>query len=60
VEIFTGDIESLKRFKDDVREVASGFECGLKIKNFNDIKPNDVIQTYKIVETKRTLSELEV
>ena len=55
VEIFHGEIDSLKRFKEDVREVVSGFECGLKIKNFNDLKVNDIIQAYKIVETKRAL-----
>lgn len=55
MEIFHGEIDSLKRFKDDTREVVSGFECGLKIKNFNDLKIGDIIQTYKIVETKRAL-----
>lgn len=56
VEIWDGELESLKRFKDDVREVVSGFECGIKIKNFNDVKIGDVIQSYKIVETKRALN----
>jgi len=56
VEIFDGELDSLKRFKDDVKEVASGFECGIKIKNFNDIKVGDVIEPYKIVETKRALN----
>ena len=56
VEIFSGTIDSLKRFKDDAREVVSGFECGLKVKNFNDLKVGDIIQVYKVVETKRTLS----
>jgi translation initiation factor IF-2 len=55
VEVFDGELESLKRFKDDAREVSASFECGLKIKNFNDIKVGDIIQTYKLVETKRTL-----
>lgn len=53
--IFTGEIASLKRFKDDAREVQSGYECGIGIKNFNDIKVGDVIEGYEMVETKRTL-----
>ncbi len=52
-------IESLKRFKDDVREVRSGFECGIKIANFDDIKEGDVIEAYKIEEIKRTLQTAE-
>lgn len=54
--IFTGDISSLKRFKDDVREVASGYECGIGIQNFNDIKVGDVIESFELVETKRKLT----
>ena len=53
--IFEGNIGSLKRFKDDVREVDSGYECGLNIENFNDVKINDTIEAYKIVETKKKL-----
>ncbi len=53
---FTGEIDALKRFKDDVREVAQGYECGISIKNFNDIKVGDVIESFEIVETKRKLS----
>ncbi|AXJ00940.1 bacterial translation initiation factor 2 (bIF-2) [Cyclonatronum proteinivorum] len=53
--IFTGEISSLKRFKDDAREVSAGYECGIGIKNFNDIKVGDVIEGYEMVETKRTL-----
>lgn len=53
--IFTGEISSLKRFKDDAREVQAGYECGIGIKNFNDIKVSDVIEGYEMVETKRTL-----
>jgi len=45
----------LKRFKDDVKEVQSGMECGLTIKNFNDIKAGDVVEAYEIEEIKRTL-----
>jgi translation initiation factor IF-2 len=54
--VHEGRLSSLKRFKDDAREVASGFECGLTIDNFNDIKVGDVIECYEKVETKRTLS----
>ncbi len=50
-----GAIDSLKRFKDDVKEVKAGMECGLNIKNFNDIKVGDVIEVYEIVEVKQTL-----
>ena len=54
--IHDGKISSLKRFKEDIREVASGFECGLGIDRFDDVKVNDIIEAYQIVETKRTLS----
>ena len=53
--VYTGDIGQLKRFKDDVNEVKSGYECGLSIKNFNDIKVGDVIEGFEIQEVKRTL-----
>ncbi|MCH7877849.1 MAG: translation initiation factor IF-2 [candidate division Zixibacteria bacterium] len=55
--IYTGDIDSLRRFKDDVREVESGYECGIHIENFNDIKVGDVMETFEIVEVARTLQE---
>lgn len=51
----TAEIDSLKRFKDDVREVKSGIECGITIKNFNDIKEGDTIEAYEVVEVKQTL-----
>jgi translation initiation factor IF-2 len=54
--IFEGDIGTLKRFKDDVREVDSGYECGLNIANYNDVKVGDIIESYKLIETKKTLS----
>jgi len=54
--IYEGDIGSLKRFKDDVREVDSGYECGLNISNYNDIKVGDIIEAYKLIETKKTLA----
>ena len=53
--IYTGELGSLKRFKDDVKEVSSGYECGLNIQNFNDLKVGDVIEGYKEVEVKKTL-----
>ena len=53
----TGEIASLKRFKDDVKEVKSGMECGISIKNFNDIKVGDVIEAFEIIEIKQRLKE---
>ena len=55
ISIFDGTLASLRRFKDDVREVEQGFECGVGFENFNDVKVGDVIEAYKLVETKRTL-----
>ncbi len=55
VQVYDGEIESLKRFKDDVREVASGFECGIKVANFDDIKQGDILETYKVVQVARKL-----
>jgi translation initiation factor IF-2 len=55
VVIHTGELDSLKRFKDDVREVKAGFECGLSIKSFNDIKVGDQLEAYEVVEVARTL-----
>jgi translation initiation factor IF-2 len=51
--VYTGELGSLKRFKDDVKEVGTGFECGLNITNYNDIKEADVIEGYDMVEIKR-------
>ncbi|OSZ82891.1 translation initiation factor IF-2 [Chitinophagaceae bacterium IBVUCB1] len=53
--IHTGELSSLKRFKDDVKEVNAGYECGLMIKNYNDIRIGDIIEGYDEVEVKRTL-----
>ncbi|MFB9294142.1 translation initiation factor IF-2 [Persicitalea jodogahamensis] len=53
--IHTGEIDSLKRFKEDVSEVRSGYECGLNIKNFNDIEEGDIIESFELKEVKRTL-----
>jgi translation initiation factor IF-2 len=53
--IHSGELDSLKRFKDDAKEVRAGFECGLTLKNFNDIQTGDQVETYEIVEVARTL-----
>ncbi len=55
VVIHNGELDSLKRFKDDVREVKSGFECGLSLKNFDDLKVGDQLEVYEVVEVARTL-----
>lgn len=55
VVIWTGEIDSLKRFKDDVREVKSGFECGLTLRGYNDIKEGDQLEVYEVQEIARTL-----
>ena len=55
VVVYTGEIDSLKRLKDDVREVREGFECGIKLKNYNDIKENDQLEFFEIKEIARTL-----
>ena len=56
VEIYKGNIASLKRFKDDKREVASGFECGIQIEGYNDLKVGDIIESYELSEVKRQLA----
>ncbi len=53
--VYEGRIGSLRRFKDDVREVQNGFECGIGIENFNDVKVGDVIETYELIETTRSI-----
>jgi translation initiation factor IF-2 len=53
--VYSGKLGSLKRFKEDVKEVTSGYECGLNIENFNDIKTGDIIESYEQVEIKRKL-----
>ena len=55
IETYTGKIAGLKRFKDDVKEVASGFECGMKIENFDDLKEDDVIEAFVIHEIAQKL-----
>jgi len=55
VVIYTGEVESVKRMKDDVREVAEGFECGIKLKNYNDIKEGDQLEFFEVKEVARSL-----
>lgn len=55
VVIYEGKLASLKRFKDDAKEVVAGQECGLGVENFNDIKDGDVVEAFEMVEVKRTL-----
>ena len=55
VVIYTGELTALKRFKDDVKEVSKGYDCGIQIKNYNDIQLNDVIEAYHEVEVKKKL-----
>ncbi|NVD07447.1 translation initiation factor IF-2 [Vibrio sp. JPW-9-11-11] len=55
VVIYEGELESLRRFKDDVQEVKSGYECGIGVKNYNDVRVGDQIEVFEIVEIKRTL-----
>ncbi len=57
VVIYDGEVDSLKRFKDDVKEVQAGYECGISIKGFNDIKVGDEFESYEVVEEKRTLDD---
>lgn len=51
--IFEGEIDTLKRFKDDVKEVARNYECGITIKNYNDVKEGDIIEAYVMEEIER-------
>ena len=53
--VYEGNLATLKRFKDDVKEVVAGYECGLNIANFNDIKVGDIIEAYKFIETAKKL-----
>jgi len=55
VVIFTGELSSLKRFKDDVKEVAKGYDCGMQIKNYNDIRESDIVEAFQEVAVKKTL-----
>ena len=56
VVIYEGELESLRRFKDDVQEVRAGFDCGIGVKNYNDVRVGDVIEVFERVEVQRTLA----
>jgi len=53
--VYTGELDSLKRFKDDVKEVGTNYECGLNIKNYNDIQVGDMVESYEETEVRKTL-----
>jgi len=55
VVVYTGELASLKRFKDDVKEVSKGYDCGMQIKNYNDLKEGDVIEAFQEVAVKKKL-----
>ena len=55
--VYTGELSDLKRFKDDAKEVTHGYECGLSIKNFNDIKVGDNVESFEMTEVKRKLDD---
>lgn len=57
--VYTGKVNSLKRFQDDVREVVAGYECGLGIANYNDIKEGDILEVFEVVEEKRLLKDVD-
>jgi translation initiation factor IF-2 len=56
VVVHTGELDSLKRFKEDVREVKAGFECGLSLKNYNDVQVGDHLEVFEVVEVARTIA----
>jgi translation initiation factor IF-2 len=56
VVVHTGELDSLKRFKEDVREVKQGFECGLSLHNYNDVQVGDQLEVFEVVEVARTLA----
>jgi translation initiation factor IF-2 len=55
VVIYNGSLKTLKRFKDDVKEVKNGFECGVVLENYDNIKEQDIIECYEIIEQSRSL-----
>ena len=55
VVVYDGNVVSLKRFKDDVKEVLAGFECGMGLESYNDVKPGDILEFYALEETKAEL-----
>ena len=55
VVIYEGELESLRRFKDDVNEVRNGMECGIGVKNYNDVRVGDMIEVFQVIEIKRSI-----
>lgn len=55
VVIYQGELESLRRFKDDAQEVRNGMECGIGVKDYNDVKPGDQIEVYEVTQVQRSL-----
>ncbi len=53
--IYEGELESLRRFKDDAQEVRNGMECGIGVKNYNDVKPGDLIEVFDVTQVQRSL-----
>ncbi len=60
VVVYTGELATLKRFKDDVKEVAKGYDCGMQIKNYNDIKEYDLIEAFQEVEVKEKIEVIHL
>ena len=58
--VFDGKMSSLKRFKDDVKEVKNGYECGIALEQYTDIKVGDLFEAYRLIEKKRTLSDVQI
>jgi translation initiation factor IF-2 len=59
IQIYTGKISSLKRFKNDVREVESGYECGIGVENYNDVKVGDQLEVFEVKQVAKTLEEVQ-
>jgi translation initiation factor IF-2 len=59
IEVYSGKISSLKRFKEDAREVEAGYECGIGVQNYNDVKVGDRLEIYEVREVERTLEQTE-
>ena len=58
IEIFDGELDGLRRFKDDVKEVAAGYECGITIQDFKDFQEGDIIEAYTLEEVKTDINDL--
>jgi translation initiation factor IF-2 len=59
IQIYTGKISSLKRFKNDVREVEAGYECGIGVENYNDVKVGDQLEVFEMKQVAKTLEEVQ-